>query len=401
MCSHPFNQITILCRIKLFDILIALLLLTLLSSCGSGGDNNKGITETTKSSYDFVFNVLSSSGNNIPRITVKNIGTIESGLNISVNGNYLYTGIEDILSDINNLSFTYPDEPFQKLLWRYIVKYRYHFHPFTERLWAHTPVLFFNSIGFGYCDDAAALYYLLAKSSGYDSRVWGLGGHVVPEIWIKDHWEMYDPDLEVYYVNAQNQVLGVEYLADNPLVISSPNYPVLPLNYPTEPPVAYSQPVADIYGTKSDNWTNSYYHYNLQLPKYDYPLRLPPNSFIQFPAQLTYPLKSLYDYEIPSYGVIKLVLPKYWTGNINLPLIILVINGSGNITINNINYTLPSSELDNILNNRNDLINEFTVINSNSDIEVYMLVNTTRYNINNINSLEINSESPLLNISLQ
>ena len=48
------------------------------------------------------------------------------------------------------------------------------------------PVVFYlrflNIYGFGYCDDSAVSFSVLAEKAGLKSRVWDLSGHVAPEV---------------------------------------------------------------------------------------------------------------------------------------------------------------------------------------------------------------------------
>ncbi|MCE3258321.1 MAG: hypothetical protein K0Q64_2404, partial [Nitrobacter vulgaris] len=54
----------------------------------------------------------------------------------------------------------------------------------TESTWIHGPVRLLSSLGFGYCDDVASAFSILAKEAGYEVRVWTLSGHVVAEVWV-------------------------------------------------------------------------------------------------------------------------------------------------------------------------------------------------------------------------
>ena len=94
--------------------------------------------------------------------------------------------------------------------------------PLTVAKWNHSPALFFSSIGFGYCDDSASLFRHLMAAMGYESRVWGLGGHIVAEVRIDNRWEMWDTDLQVHYFNHSGLVAGVEELAAQPDLILQP-----------------------------------------------------------------------------------------------------------------------------------------------------------------------------------
>jgi len=374
-------------RIELINKVIWLFVIGIfLTSCG---DNGQSLT-TTENNEQFL--PISGNGNQkISQVKITNKGSTEIGFNLEFNGKTFYTAYDDIITEVNKMPADFSNEPFQRKLWRYIVKNRYSFHPFTGNAWGHSPALFFNSLGFGYCDDSASLFYILAKKSGYEARVWGLGGHVVAELWIDDHWEMYDPDLAVYYLNEKRQVAGVEYLAANPQLITNPIDPIIPYVAAASIPTAYTQSVADIYTSTSSNWTGEYYHVQVDTPDYDYPFNLPPNSYLEFPVQLEHPLKSLYDYDVPKYSVMRLVLPKGWAGNIKLPFVLLAINGAGTISLNHKLYAINNIEAVKLLDDRIDIIKQVSIIESLANIEILFLVNDTRFDMSNLYSFNIES----------
>jgi hypothetical protein len=102
--------------------------------------------------------------------------------------------------------------------WKYVARTTFHTNPLTESSWQHDPVLFLNSIGGGFCDDKASVLAFLWRYQGYNSRVVLLNGHVVPEIYIQNKWQMYDPSLFVYY-EQNGEVLSINELEDNSNVV--------------------------------------------------------------------------------------------------------------------------------------------------------------------------------------
>jgi hypothetical protein len=376
---------------------LLLLLLCGLFACGSNSDKN-GSNVTGSSSLTNL-----SITQNTSSVRITNNGSSAVEFNVVINGKSFYATEDDVINEVRNMSPEYSDEPFYRKLWRYLIINRYHFEPYTEAIWAHSPVLFLNSIGFGFCDDSASLYYTLATQLGYKARLWYLyssdltTGHVVAEVWIKDHWEMYDPDMQVYYWNEMGRIAGVEELADNPLLIINPINP-FPLEHfswsafdSEDPsmPYAYSQQMADIYLRKDSNQIATSPSQQGDVPKYDHPFILPPKAYLEFPVQEDRRLRSIYDTDIPSYGLMRLVLPKDWSGSLKMPFVIISINGSGRISLNNEVYEIGSSAIGNLLNDRSIFIYQTSIVNSLTDIEILFLVNETRFNIDNISSIEI------------
>ncbi len=76
----------------------------------------------------------------------------------------------------------YLGEPFQRKLWRFVHENAYHDVPINAQRWWYDYWPTLNSLGFGFCGHLAAVYVEVARAAGYDARIWGLYGHVVPEI---------------------------------------------------------------------------------------------------------------------------------------------------------------------------------------------------------------------------
>ncbi|MCG9910622.1 MAG: transglutaminase domain-containing protein [Flavobacteriales bacterium] len=83
----------------------------------------------------------------------------------------------------------------------------------------HHPARFFNVYGFGLCDDAAAVFVNLCKSMGFKSRVWGLDGHVVSEVFYDDAWHFFDPHRGVY-LQLDGEILSIDKITSTPEYIS-------------------------------------------------------------------------------------------------------------------------------------------------------------------------------------
>ena len=371
--------------LKIYQLVLFLLFMgAIVSGCGNGVNSVNNTNNGTKISY----------------IRITNEGSSEVGFNAVISGKSFYTKEDEIISEINNLPSEYPNEPFHRKLWRYLIKNRYHFDPYTGEAWGHSPVLYLNSIGFGFCDDVAALYYALATRVGYEVRVWELStsnyeyGDVVPEVWIKDHWEMYNPDAEVYYWNEKGQVAGVEELARNPQLILKPIDPFPVTHFSPSvvtsdiPPIpfAYTQIYADIYYRYES--VTEYYRQQVDFPKYDHPFSLPPKAYLEFPVKSDHKVITVYGTVAPSYDLMRLVLPKGWSGSVKLPFAFFSISGSGRISLNDDVYDLDSPDIANELI-INDYIYQASINDSSTNIEIVFLVNKKRFDLDNISSFEI------------
>ena len=175
--------------------------------------------------------------------------------------------ISSFLLNVNNLSFSnskelestlkdYGDstESIEKRAWRFVKDHAYFEQPLTDSNWIHDPGIFINSLGFGYCDDKASVLAFIWEKLGLFSRVWSLGGHVVPEVYANDGWSMYDPEYEVYYQTNQNYVNGVEELAKQPSIVRSGYLDKMPCNNIHAMWNRYSYKTAKTYITTENNF---------------------------------------------------------------------------------------------------------------------------------------------------
>ena len=100
-------------------------------------------------------------------------------------------------------------------IWRFVSENHFHAMPVTEGPEEHDTVKYFACYGYGFCDDTAQAIAGIAKLCGMQVRIWGLEGHVVPEIFAGGRWLMFDADFAVYFhaPGDPRAVLGVEELS--------------------------------------------------------------------------------------------------------------------------------------------------------------------------------------------
>jgi len=105
-------------------------------------------------------------------------------------------------------------------IWRFLVDHRYHDAPAHSGLEMHDPVRFLNVYGYGFCDDSAVNFMVLAEQAGLRARVWGLSGHVVPEAFFEGNWRMLDPDGKIFYLEDDGRsIAGIKTLEQRPDLI--------------------------------------------------------------------------------------------------------------------------------------------------------------------------------------
>lgn len=324
------------------------------------------------------------SGARISSVRITNNGPSQVAFNAVINGNSFYRDDDDILDEVRRTrAATSVDERFHIRLWRYVMENRYHDAPYTVHLWGHSPVLMFNSIGFGFCDDAASVYAALAEKSGYESRVWVLSGHVVPEVRVEGRWEMLDPDLQVFYLNAIRQIAGVEELAANPQWITDP------IGSASADSWVHSPALSEIYSSTGDNYVEPWLQHQLPIPAYSEPFILPSGAYLDFPVLDEVVLKSHDDVVLTNFEIMKMVLPKTWIGQIHLPFVIIDIRGTGRLSLQGTQVAMGSNEASRLLNDRSRHVNQVAVESSGSEVEIFFLVNKKRFNLSNITSFEL------------
>jgi Transglutaminase-like superfamily len=134
-------------------------------------------------------------------------------------------------------------------IWELLVKSRYHDAPATNGIEMHDPVRYLNVYGYGFCDDSATNFAVLAKGAGLRARVWGLSGHVVAETYFDGGWHMFDPDGEIYYLEDDNETIAsVETLQRRPDLLRRYRSPIMD-----------AEKLVRIYTTTEDNQVSQWF----------------------------------------------------------------------------------------------------------------------------------------------
>jgi hypothetical protein len=290
------------------------------------------------------------------------------------------------------------DRRFALELWRFLVRNRHHFDPLTAEQWAHSPVLFLNSIGFGYCDDVATAFAALARAAGHEARVWTLSGHVVPEIRIDGRWEMYDPDLEVYYLNRYGLPCGVEELCADTSLVTAPylgNAPDWALEIaaldgrtPTGD-VRYSGLLAEIYGSVGDNLVSPWYDEIPYTPPAGPPLQLPAHSTLMLGLLERPWLAAHYGTPLTRQGALRVTVPAGVTSSLCMPLVPVRVTGSGSVRVDGVDLSLGAPGLGERVLDLEHAILTIDVLGSSTDVTVEYLLNDTRFRLASIEQLSV------------
>jgi hypothetical protein len=278
------------------------------------------------------------------------------------------------------------DEPFEHKLWRFVRDNMYHNVPLNADQWLYDPWAAINSQGWGFCGHAAAVYVLLAREAGYEARVWGLNGHVVPEISVQGEWQVYDPDLAIYYYANDGKVAGIDELASDSSLISSP---ITPLFAPTAFP--YSLTVANIYGSAENNFLGD----NTFLAEAEAefrPVTLPPQATLIYPGAWSTAVLGVdgsVSYAVPHFLQSMLTVPQTHTGAVSMPWMLWEMRGSGTVRVDGTNYLVGSPELIEYIQRPGHQISNVEVVSATSPIEFIFFINAMRYTLDPINQVNV------------
>ncbi len=106
------------------------------------------------------------------------------------NGFPQFQSTTEMVEYVRNMPPVVANEPFERKLWRFVRDNVYHNLPVSPDKQLNNPWNIISSSGWGICSNVAAVYVELARKAGYEARVWGLTGHVVPEILIDGEWQV-------------------------------------------------------------------------------------------------------------------------------------------------------------------------------------------------------------------
>ena len=271
-------------------------------------------------------------------VSIVNPGVETAQLGISAEG-FLFQDQKELLAYIHSMPAIVANEPDYQKAWRFLTARGYQYTPLTGSDQQQDPLLFINSLGYGYCDDFANVLATIWQWQGYQARIWGLNGHVVPEIQVNSQWMMFDANYGVYYRDSAGQIASVDELEDNPNLITQPVDPIYPLSN-----WAYDQVLYNIYSTTQDNAIAPVSApvsrgMKFELPghsTFTFPVASDPNTFYQDGVTPSTPLYYLAQMQIPSVA---------YDTVLDLPLFVVGVTGSGAVQIDNQVFEIGSGEL--------------------------------------------------------
>ncbi|RZJ13458.1 MAG: transglutaminase domain-containing protein [Rubrivivax sp.] len=259
------------------------------------------------------------------RLRLWNHGNGDRMVRLALNGQYM-ADLGGVLEQIIAMPLAYTAEPLYRKAWRYVIAHRERTVPVAVGNFQYQPDLWLRSVGSSYCEAQATALHFIWKAMGYEARVMGLTGHVVPEIKIDGRWQIFDPYMAVYYMDRSGKsIVGVSELQQDPSLVSNPSSPLIPL-WDT----AYSTLMADIYGTPDDNFVMTVVMAPTVQPMGN-ELQIPAGGYATFEAASRLARASIE----PGYQVnmaqMQLWIPPGYTGTIKLPLLLVDLKGVGKV----------------------------------------------------------------------
>jgi len=245
---------------------------------------------------------------------------------------YFFLSDSLLVEYINNLEVPEPLNRDYRKAWFFMVNYTWSARvPLAKRSQMNDGLAFINSLGWGFCGIKSQMLAWIWEKMGYDSRVWDLNGHIVPELFVDGHWEVWDPTYHVFYPGNGGIPLGVDSLAAFPEMVFQPNDPFgLEKNFWMKM-MGYTRNLAEMYATKSDNIM---LEMEIIWPEgsQSQVFALPPQARMIMPVYSGIPLWSDFHGEpqrLYDYAECAVYIHSGFTGTVQLPLVLHAISSDG------------------------------------------------------------------------
>jgi Bacterial Ig domain len=305
------------------------------------------------------------------------------------NGHLAFSSMEQIVAAVQALPSEQPGEPFERKLWRFVRDNTYHDYPVNDQRWMNATWPTLNSLGWGFCTHVAAVFLKIAEAAGYPVRIWRLTGHGVPEIFAGGRWQMFDPDLGVYYFNRAGSVASVAELEADPGLISSP---VNPIFAPGEDRGAYGADVAAIYGSTANNFTD-----NPEVsdePFQSSRVTLPAGARLIYPgiwtaAPIGYEVGDPTAHPVHQFRQARLDVPEGITGIIATPWVPWDVQGSGRVRILGDEYSVGTAAIGNRLVAPGQSITSIEILDNPAGLAIIMMINPLWYDVLATNAIAL------------
>ena len=320
-------------------------------------------------------------------VVLRNDSEFTAEFTLKFNGN-ISVNLEDLVDQIRNWDAPgVNDLPDYEKAYHYLLEFHQHDFPVSGRTWMHEPSLYLNSLGAGFCDDAASALSLIWKGMGYESRIWLLKGHVVSEVHADERWQMFDADLRVVYRNRAGLVAGVEELVANPDLITNPQ------QRDAGNPFVYSNRIASIYSTDDNEICTGCIGYTQSR---DLVFQLPAGASIEFGEEHEFErgIPAAVSQAPETLGQMRLNIPGGFDGTIDIPLALYDVQGElgDSVNISGVDAALGTDESFDLFNvdaRTGNRIHDLEFDGSQGPVEVVYFFNSQFTQIEDVNSVEI------------
>lgn len=310
---------------------------------------------------------------------------------LSYNGHRAFESGEDIADYVRGLPEGIPGESFERKLWRFVRDNTYHDVPINDQQWWYDYWPTLNSLGFGFCSHMSAVFVETARAAGYQARIWGLSGHVVPEIYVDGRWEMFDPDLGVYYFTRDGLIAGVQDLAADTSLITAPTNPIRDVGGTS----AYTQMIADIYDDAARNNQIADFLFLAKAPAGNALITLPVGARLLLPGHWT-EAPTGYDgttpYQVRQYRQAALELAPGWTGTISLPWVLWDVQGVGSVVAGDAVFDADSEALRSYLHAPGAAVTSLSVRDNPAGLRLVFMINATWYDMLGTNDVRLTGQ---------
>ncbi|MGE0588250.1 MAG: hypothetical protein AB7O48_06720 [Cyclobacteriaceae bacterium] len=314
---------------------------------------------------------------------------------LRINGRDFLESVDEIVKEVNQ---RYGPDHYLGV-WKYTANGSYFNYPITEAYWIHNPVLFFNSLGFGFCDDVSSVNQMLWLHFGDTTRIWNLAGgtHIVSEVYNRNRkmWEMYDSDRGVALAAPDREgFLSVEEIESGSAKFNdSGNRVVIQKRLQERPDFQLWHWLDSLYSSTTNYFGAHGYDPNFDR-KHNYIFQLPPNSTLEFGHKLNSKLRT--DtingkvWHVPSYNTLRLTYCNHIDSlSIQLDLLVHEIVGSGTVILNGTHYDLSKDQnkIRSLIDNREIHIPSVTLVNTEF-ARVDYIVSSVRFPLRKRNEFE-------------
>lgn len=266
---------------------------------------------------DLILTTIDSSN---ALIIVKNNTQDNVKFNFSLNGKF-YFSLNDFIRKNKNSN---DSEQIAINLFNAQINSLVHENLYNE--WGVLPLLTLNSRGFALCGKQSEIFCQITHNAGFPSRSIRLNGHAVSEVFYHGKWHLFDTDRKTYF-QINNEILSYEKLIKEPSLFKQQGLK------------KYIANITTIFKKYTEHFitTNDNKFINIKKNNTDtFLLSIPSNATFSFPYPPDY-ITDFYPYNTKA----KLFIPKGFNGTIKNPLILINVEGTGEIKINNTKYIVP------------------------------------------------------------